>query len=120
MAVEFDVRFYGTATGEKPIVTWLNELRRTQPVLERLVATGLAKLNNGDRHGPPLTTQIDPANGIYELRVGSTNIARVFFFFQPGREIVVTNGYVKQRQRLDPRELRRAQEYQRDWKARYP
>ncbi len=120
VAVEFDVRFYGMATGEEPIVTWLNELKRTQPVLERLVVTGLEKLNNSDRHGPPLTTQIDPANGIYELRVGSTNIARVFFFFQPGREIVVTNGYVKQRQRLNPRELRRAQEYQRDWKARYP
>jgi len=77
------------------------------------------KLNNSERHGPPLTTQVDAANQIFELRVGSTNIARVFFFFQPGREIIVTNGYVKKRQRLDPRELQRAREYRQDWIARH-
>ncbi len=120
VAVEFDVRFYRTPSGGTPIAAWLDDLKTSQPVLERLIVTGLEKLHNSARHGPPLTTQVDPANGIYELRVGSTNIARVFFFFQPGRAIIVTNGYVKKRQRLDPRELRRAQDYQRDWKVRHP
>jgi len=42
--------------------------------------------------------------------VGKTNIARVFFF-QPGQEIIVTNGYVKKRQKLDQDELQRAQRH---------
>jgi len=117
--VEFDVRFYQTASGDKPAEIWLSVLKSTQPMLERLIVTGLEKLNNSERHGPPLTTQVDAANQIFELRVGSTNIARVFFFFQPGREIIVTNGYVKKRQRLDSRELQRAREYRQDWIARH-
>ncbi len=120
MAVEFDVRFYRGASGERPAADWLAELKVSQPALERLIVTGLEKLRDSARHGPPLTTQVDPINGIYELRVGSANIARVFFFFRPGRAIIVTNGYVKKRQRLDPRELRRAQGYQQEWKGRHP
>ena len=42
----------------------------------------------------PLTAPVLGSPGIMELRVGRTDIARVFFFFQPNREIVCTNGYV--------------------------
>jgi Phage derived protein Gp49-like (DUF891) len=37
---------------------------------------------------------------IFELRIGDKNIARVFFFFQQGQEIIMTNGYVKKQQIL--------------------
>ena len=55
-----------------------------------------------------------------ELRVGRANIARVFFFFRPNREIVVTNGYVKKAQKLDPEEIVRAERYKAYWERRYP
>lgn len=118
--VEYRITFYETRSGTQPVAEWLDALRATAPVLEKLVVSGLAKLRNSERHGPPLTQAVDAANGIYELRVGKTNIARVFFFFQPGQEIVVTNGYVKKRQQLDQGELRRAQIYQDDWEGRRP
>ena len=70
-------------------------------------------------HGPPLTEQVDRENDILELRVGHKNIARAFFFFQRGREIIVTNGYVKKGQKLDRLELKRAQEFKKDWEERF-
>jgi hypothetical protein len=54
------------------------------------------------------------------LRVGRTDIARVFFFSRPGQEIVCTSSYVKKRQRLDRVEVERALRYQADWEARNP
>ena len=63
-------------------------------------------------------TAVDDTNGIFELRLGKTNIARASFFFQPGQEIIVTNGYVKKRQKLDQGELQRALRYKDDWEGR--
>jgi hypothetical protein len=56
--------------------------------------------------------------GILELRVGNRDIARVFFF-QPGQQIICTNGYVKKSQKLDPRELARARRYKADWEQKH-
>jgi len=99
-------------------VDWLEVLRKSEPILEKLAISGLEKLRNSERHGPPLTKGIDDTNGLFELRVGKTNIARVFFFFQSGQEIVVTNDYVKKRQKLDQGELQRAQRYKDNWERR--
>jgi len=63
---------------------------------------------------------VDAEHGILELRVGSANIARAFFFFRQGQRIVVTHGYVKKRQKVDPRELERARRYKQDWEGRVP
>lgn len=65
-----------------------------------------------------LTKIVDEGYGIFELRVGSTNIARVFWFYQPGQRTILTNGYVKKSQKLDSGELATAREYKRDWEAR--
>ncbi|HEY8599909.1 MAG TPA: type II toxin-antitoxin system RelE/ParE family toxin [Thermomicrobiales bacterium] len=76
--------------------------------MEKLIIGGLEKLGRSERHDPPLTKAIDDTNGLFELRVGKANIARVFFFFQSGQEIIITNGYVKKRQELDQGKLHRA------------
>jgi hypothetical protein len=108
--VHFTVRFYFFAdeTAERPIVTFLEQLRRDEPILHKLLVAGLKKLESRDRHGPPLTEVVDREHSILELRVGHANIARAFFFFQRGQEIIVTNGYVKKRQRVDAAELQKA------------
>lgn len=116
--MEYRIIFYKGSDGSQPVVDWLEVLRKSEPILEKLVISGLEKLRNSERHGPPLTKGIDDTNGLFELRVGKTNIARVFFFFQSGQEIVVTNGYVKKRQKLDQGELQRAQRYKDNWEGR--
>ena len=120
--MQYTVRFYFFAgePHERPIVTFLEELRTAEPILHKLLVAGLKKLESRDRHGPPLTELVDREHGILELRVGHANIARAFFFFQRGQEIIVTNGYVKKRQKVDPKELQKARDYKRDWEARFP
>ncbi len=116
----FTVRFYSDESSHKPVVDFLSELRAKEPILHKLVVAGVKKLEQSERHGPPLTKLVDAAHDIFELRVGSANIARVFFFFRKGREIILTNGYVKKQQQVDAGELRKAQSYKQDWEARFP
>jgi phage-related protein len=116
--MHFEVVFYSTSAGEEPVSDLLDDLRSTQPTLHKLLTAKITLLEDSRWHGPPHTEQVDPVNGIFELRVGRRDIARVFFYFRAGRRIVLTNGYVKQRQKLDQRELARAQAYKRDWESR--
>lgn len=118
--MEYRVTFYRTEGGDKPVAEFLESLRGKNEALHKLVTAGLRKLKNGNNHGPPLTVPVQGSSGIVELRVGRADIARVFFFFRPNREIVCTNGYVKKSQRLDPDQLARAERYKADWERRFP
>lgn len=95
-------------------------LCEARTALHKLVTAGLRKLKHREYHGPPLTASIQGTTPLMELRVGRTDIARVFFFFRPNQEIVCTNGYVKKSQKLDPREVARAERYKADWERRHP
>jgi hypothetical protein len=99
---------------------FLDSLRVTNAALHKLVTAGLRKLKQRENHGLPLTAPVQGSAGLMELRVGRTNIARVFFFFVPGPEIVCTNGYVKKAQELDPAEVARAERFKADWERRVP
>jgi putative component of toxin-antitoxin plasmid stabilization module len=116
--VQYSVQFYSHSTGEKPVATFLAKLRAKHPDLYTLVNAGMKKLENRQYHKPPLTELVDRDNGIYELRVGRKNIARVFWFYQRGRVIIATNGYVKKTQKADTAEIQRACKYKKDWEVR--
>ncbi|MBA2453584.1 MAG: type II toxin-antitoxin system RelE/ParE family toxin [Chloroflexia bacterium] len=116
--MRFEVEFYVDDRGDVPMRDFLESLRTSQPILYRLATDDLLKLADSHFHGPPLTQQVDSSHGIYELRVGRADIARVFFFFRMGRKIIVTNGYVKKRQKLDRREIERARRLKFDWEER--
>jgi len=116
--MQFNVRFYYDADGNKPVLAFLENLRKQDSILHKLVVAGIKKLEMSEKHGPPLTQLVDQKFNIFELRIGDTNIARVFFFFRQGREIILTNGYVKKQQKVDTRELERARTYKKDWEQR--
>src|SRR5216683_8309671 len=116
--MQFSVRFYDDAEGNKPVLAFLEGLRKQVPVLHNLVVGGIKKLETSERYGPPLTRLVDQKDDIFELRIGDKNIARVFFFFRQGQEIIMTNGYVKKQQKVDTRELERARTYKKDWEER--
>lgn len=115
----FNVRFYYDSDGNKPVLAFLENLQKQDRILHKLVIAGIKKLETSDRHGPPLTELIDQKYDIFELRIGDKNIARVFFFFQQGQEIILTNGYVKKKQKVDMRELERARTSKKDWERRH-
>lgn len=118
--MEYRITFYRTESGDKPVVEFLESLRRTNEPLHKLVTAGISKLKHRDNHGRPLTAPVGDAAGVMELRVGHADIARVFFFFREGREIVCTHGYVKKTRKLDSAEIERAKRYRADWERRYP
>jgi phage-related protein len=93
-------------------------LRKQDRILHKLVVAGIKKLEASERHGPPLTVLVDQKDVLFELRIGDKNIARVFFFFQQGQQIILTNGYVKKKQKVDTEELERARTYKKDWEKR--
>ena len=97
----------------------MEELRKQDKILHKLVVAGIKKLEMSERHGPPLTKMVDQKYAIFELRIGDKNIARVFFFFRRGQEIILTNGYVKKQQKVDMGELARARAYKKDWEERH-
>jgi hypothetical protein len=103
--MHFSVRFYDDANGYKPLLAFLENLRKRDRILHKLVVAGIKKLEEGERHGLPLTALVDQQKVLFELRIGGKNIARVFFFFGRGQEIILTHGYVKKQQKVDAREL---------------
>ena len=78
--MQFRVRFYDDANGDKPLLTFLEDLRKRDRILHKLVVAGIKKLEDGERHGPPLTALVDQQEMLFELRICGKNIARVFFF----------------------------------------
>lgn len=116
--MRYSVTFYYDSNGEKPVSAFLADLRRTHPTLHKSVTAGIKKLENRQYHKGPLTELVDPDHDIFELRVGGKDIARVFWFYQRGRVIILTNGHVKKRMAADRAEIQRARECKRDWEER--
>ena len=81
--MQFEVRFYSTRSGDKPVGAFLKSLKQSDPILHNLVLAGIARLKDRSNHAPPLTKVVDKKLKIHELRVGGVNIARIFFFFRP-------------------------------------
>jgi hypothetical protein len=105
--------------GHEPIREFLAELRATSPVLHDLLVSGFTKLEDNKNHGKRLTTLVDKKNRIYEVRVGRTDIARAFWCYGTGRQVItILAGYVKQQQALDRGELDRARECKKEMERR--
>lgn len=77
--MEYRVASYRTESGDKPVVEFLEFLRRTNEPPHKPVTAGIGKLKHRDNHGRPLTAPVGESAGMMELRVGHADIARVFF-----------------------------------------
>ena len=54
--------------------------------------------------------------GIFELRSKSgTDIVRIFYFFIIGNTIILTNGYIKKKDRISKKDINTAIEYKKDY-----
>ena len=57
----------------------------------------------------PHARALEDAAGLRELRIKfSSDIVRLFYFHHRGRTYIVTSGFVKKADRIDPRELQKA------------
>ena len=114
--MEFSVEFYVSATGNCPVVAFLEELKRSDPGDYAAVMAGLAKLRERAYHRPPLSKAL--GDGLLELRhVGRLN-TRIICFFMRGRRIVAVHGIRNKGQALPAQDRRVAMSRMREWLSR--
>lgn len=108
----FQIIFYETADGKKPVEIFLDSL---DPRMAAKVI-GLLELleERGTELRAPYSEHLE--DGIFELRckLGS-NITRLLYFFVIGKRIVVTNGFIKKTQKTPASEIQLAKSRRADW-----
>lgn len=112
---EYRILFYETPNGKIPVKEFLDDL---DPKMRAKMVQTIAFLQEyGVQARMPYSEHLD--DGIFELRakVGS-DISRVLYFFFVGKQIVLTNGFVKKTQKTPPRELDLAKKYRKEFLGR--
>lgn len=111
----FEVVFYEKEDGSSPVEEFLQGL--DAPMEAKILRTIELLENNGHNLREPYSKAI--GDGIFELRVKvSSDITRVLFFFAKGRQIVLTNGFVKKTDKTPKSEIDRAQKFRAEYLSR--
>lgn len=112
---EYNVEFYTKPNGEKPVKDFLLSLN---PKMRAKMLREIELLeNNGSMLREPDSKPL--GDGIFELRAKFSNdITRVLYFFCVGKNIVLTNGFVKKTQKTPPAEIETAKKYRAEYLSR--
>ncbi|HEX5442606.1 MAG TPA: type II toxin-antitoxin system RelE/ParE family toxin [Pirellulales bacterium] len=110
------IEYYRTADGRCPVEEFLDGLA---PQDERKVFFVLKLIEELQRVPAEYFKKLAGTEDIWECRIRSgTNAYRVFSFFFRGDTLVLTHGYQKKSQKTDLRQIRRAEQYRRDYLSR--
>lgn len=112
----YQIQFYETENGKCPVQKFLDSLE------PKMIAKTLRTIDLLEANGPMLCKPYSRAmgEGIFELRTRQgTNISRVFYFFQVGEKVILTNGFVKKTQKTPKNEMELAKKYKADYERRY-
>lgn len=112
---DFEIEFYSSTDGYEPAKEFLLSLdKKMRAKMFRTIELLEA---NGNNLREPYSKHLD--DGIFELRakVGS-DISRVLYFFICGKKIILTNGFIKKRQKTPPEEIRKSKQYRVDYLRR--
>lgn len=109
---EFEIVFYDKPNGEEPAKEFIFSLD------DKMKARMLRMVNLlgecGNRLRKPYSEHL--VDGIFELRakVGS-DISRVLYFFIIGKQVVLTNGFIKKTQKTPKGEIELAKKYRNEY-----
>lgn len=111
----YDVYFYRGEDGSCSVKDFIYSL---DPKMRAKVMGGVALLKqNGPRLREPYSKSLGA--GLFELRTKQgSDITRVLYFFFDGKQIVMTNGFVKKTQKTPPAEIETAKKYRSDYLSR--
>ena len=110
------IEYYRTRAGACPVEDFLDSL---SPLEERKALWVLRLIEDLDRIPREYLKKLHDTEEIWECRIRSgSNAYRIFGFFFQGNTLVLTHGYNKKSQKADPRQLRRAENYRRDYLSR--
>ena len=109
---EFEIIFYDKPNGEEPAKDFICSLDKKMQARMTKMITLLGECGNKLRK--PYSEHLE--DGIFELRakVGS-DISRVLYFFVIGKQIVLTNGFIKKTQKTPRNEIELAKKYRNEY-----
>lgn len=107
--VAWDIREHVAATGETPVLGFLEGLKG------RPEAAAFALIELLAEHGNQLRRPQSGAlgDGLFELRHKATGV-RIFYMFRPGRRVVLLDGMVKKQDKLPVAMMERLRKAQND------
>lgn len=111
------IEYYQTSDGECPAMDFIDSL---SPKERKKVFWVLRLIERLDMVPAEYFKKLTDSQEIWEARIRtSTNTYRLFSFFFLGSTVVFTHGYKKKSQKIDPKEIRRAERYRRDYLERH-
>ena len=112
---DYNTIFYETADGRIPAKEFLLSL--DYDMRAKMIRTLELLQKNGPDLREPFSKELE--DGIFELRAKfGTNISRLLYFFDKGKLVLLTNGFVKKAQKTPKQELSIAKTYRADYYAR--
>lgn len=112
----FTVEFYEDAKGSSPAYDFVMGLENKK-LQAKIVGSLEVLAEKGNSLREPCSKHLD--DGIFELRCKvASDIARLLYFFDKGRIVVVTNGFVKKTQKTPAKEIRLAKARRADYLQR--
>ncbi len=110
---KFQVEFYYDENGGMPAKEYFDD--SSHEVQVKLLALVKFMAENGKLFDEEKFRMVDKENKIFEFKPFGE---RFFNFFCEDKRIVITNAYPKQKQKVNPRELRKAVDLKKDYKQR--
>ena len=111
----FEVNFFRKEDGSCPVQDFLDSL---DIKMRAKLLMGVALLEtNGSQLREPYSKAL--GDGIFEVRAQQgNNISRVLYFFFVGKQIILTNGFIKKTQKTPPGEIETAKKYRAEYLSR--
>lgn len=112
---KYKIIFYETMNGESQVCDFIYGLN------PKMQAKMLRTLDLLESNGPFLCKPYSSplGDGIFELRVKfGSDICRVLYFFSAGRIVILTNGFVKKKQKTPRWVIELAKKYRDDYERR--
>lgn len=111
----FSLILYSTKDGKEPVADFLDSL--DSKMNAKLISLMELLEEYGNNLREPYSAPL--VDGIFELRCKlGNNITRVLYFFYFGKQIIITNGFVKKSQKTPTGEIELAKKRRDDWISR--
>ena len=112
---EYNTIFYETSDGKIPAKEFLLSL--DYDMRAKMIRTLEILQKNGPALRKPHSEELE--DGIFELRAKfGSNISRLLYFYDEGKLVLLTNGFVKKSQKTPKKEIELAKAYRADYYAR--
>lgn len=108
----YNIEFYETIDGKKPVEEFMDSL--DDKMASKLIGLMDILEERGTELRKPYSKYLE--DGIFELRCQQgSNITRVLYFFYIDKRIIITNGFIKKKQKMPKKELKLAKKRRADW-----